>query len=187
LFIPIVNIIGLILCATDNDKPAPVIKNKNFMYSFFFWGVSFTLAFVLFNAPAISLRVFYSASVVAVMAFVCFIEYLQQAYKFKLYKYIFMAMAAFSLFVLPRFIVPYINLYKQNAARLAEVEKAKEQGKNFIYAQRFTILKGPTQNLQIEYYDYLNPLAIKQAQKYYSIEFKGIEQRGTVDTVTHNI
>lgn len=187
LFIPLINIAGLILCVADKDKPAPIIKNKNFMYSLFFWGVSFTLAFVLFNAPAISLRVFYSASIFAVIAFIFFIEYILQVYRINLYKYILGATAAFVIIVLPAFTVPYINLYSQNQARLRDIKHAKERGASYIYAQKFTVLKGPTENLQIEYYDYLNAIAIKQAQIYYGIELKTTEQKTAADTATHNI
>lgn len=187
LFIPVINILGLALCAADGDKPAPVLKNKNFLYSAFFWAVSFTLAFVLFNAPAISLRVFYSASLFAVVAFIFFIEYVQQAYGFKLYKYIFAAAFALVVIALPRFAVPYINLYQQNAAREAQIKAAKEQGKNYIYCQKFTVIKGPTENLEIEYYDYLNLLAIKQVQKYYGIELKETGQNNSVSPGTQNI
>ncbi len=186
-FIPVINIIGLAVCAADGDKPAPVLKNKNFLYSVFFWGVSFTLAFVLFNAPAISLRVFYSASLFALAAFIFFIEYLREAYNFKLYKYIFVAAAAFAVLALPRFSVPYINLYQQNAAREAQIKQAKEQGKTFIYCQKFTVMKGPTENLEIEYYDYLHLLAIKQVQKHYGIELRETGQRNSVSPGTQNI
>lgn len=186
-FIPIINILGLVLCAADGDKPAPVLKNKNFLYSFFFWGVSFTLAFVLFNAPAISLRVFYSASLLALVAFIFFIEYLREVYKFKLYKYIFAASLALVVTALPRFTVPYINLYQQNIAREAQIKHAKQQGKTFIYCQKFTVMKGPTENLEIEYYDYLNLLAIKQVQKYYGIELRETGQRNSVSPGTENI
>lgn len=186
-FIPIINIIGLAVCAADGDKPAPVLKNKNFLYSVFFWGVSFTLAFVLFNAPAISLRVFYSASLFAIVAFIFFVEYLQEAYKFKLYKYIFTAAAAFAVLALPRFAVPYVNLYQQNAAREAQIKQAKEQGKTFVYCPKLIVLKGPTENLEIEYYDYFHQLAIKQVNKHYGIEIREAVQTNSVSPATQNI
>ncbi len=186
-FIPIINIIGLAVCTADGDKPAPVLKNKNFLYSVFFWGVSFTLAFVLFNAPAISLRVFYSASLFAIVAFIFFVEYLQEAYKFKLYKYIFTAAAAFAVLAMPRFAVPYVNLYQQNAARETQIKQAKEQGKTFVYCPRLIVLKGPTENLEIEYYDYFHQLAIKQVNKHYGIEIREAVQTNSVSPATQNI
>lgn len=186
-FIPLVTILGLAVCAADGDKPAPVLKNKNFLYAVFFWGVSFTLAFVLFNAPAISLRVFYSASIFAIVAFIFFIEYIEQAYKFKLYKYIFAAVAMFAIVTLPRFTVPYVNLYQQNAQREAEIAQAKKQGKTAIYCQKFIVMKGPSENLEIEYYDYLNLLGIKQVQKHYGIDLIETGLNNSVSPGTQNI
>jgi len=187
LLMPVLTPLGLFICAIDSDKPAPVLKNKNFIYSLLLWGINFTLAFVLFNAPSTAMRVFYSASLFAAAAFIFFVEYIKEIYGIRLYKYLCAAAAVFVLFTLPRFSIPYINLYRQNSARNAQIEQAKKENKKVFYAQKFYVLEGPTKNLSIEYYDYINPLSLKKAEQYYGIKFEEINKSNSVSLVTKNI
>jgi len=185
--IPIINSVGLYYQSRDSKKLKELIKNKNFIYSTAFMLMGFILAFVLYKAPQISLRVFYSASVFSIIGFIFFIEYLNDTYKIDIYKYLLPVAAAFALIALPRFTLPYVNLYRQNSARNAQIEQTKKENKKVFYAQKFYILEGPTENLSIEYYDYINPLSLKKAEQYYGIQFEEINKSNSVSPVTKNI
>ncbi len=187
LFMPILSALALVLSAADKDKPAPVIKNKYFIYAVLFWSVSFTLAFVLFNAPSPSLRVFYSASLFMLAAFVFTLEFLKQAYGLNFYKYLFIAMLLYAIYVTPCFTVPYVNLYRQNAERETKIAQAKKEGKTILYAQKFFVLKGINENLQIEYYDFLNYQSQAAIKHFYGIDLKDINIDRTISPSTKNI
>lgn len=156
LFILPITALGLGFAARLNGRE--VIKDKDFVLSAFFICVSITLAAVLFAVPLLLNRVFYSASLTAVIAFVFMIKYFSGKNNTNYFKPLFLLSFCAAVAVMPLFSVPYFDLYQKDAQRLRNIHEAKQAGRKMIFMPVVSPLKGPTGNLSINYYDfaYLN-------------------------------
>ena len=163
-YIPALLFIALPLAYLNKDAPESPVKDKNLFLSAACFITASVLAFVLFMAPHPPERAFYSASVFYILSFVFFLKYFAETFKIRSYEFIFIPLVAAWTILAPFAALPYISLHIQDAQRLNVVKQL--QGKNIkvLYADRFKILSGPTKNLSLTYYDYVNfkPHIIKQ-------------------------
>ncbi len=145
--------LGLGFALAGNRKN--IFKNKDYILSLFFVCVSFTLAAVLFAVPLLLARVFYSASLTAVIAFIFMLKYFCGNNKTDYFKPLFLLSFCAALIIMPLFTLPYWDLHKKDAQRLSTIKTARREGKITLFLPPLTPLKGPTENLSINYYDFV--------------------------------
>ena len=152
LLIPVFNFLALLICALDKDKPS-FIKDNNFFFSLIFFISGVILAFVLFAIPVISARCFYTASIANILSFIFILAYLDETYNSKTVKYAaILALCVFIAFI-PAISYPYVYMHKAEKNRIEHIQKAKNQGKPFVYVMPYKYPKGPNNNLTIFLYD----------------------------------
>ncbi|MDR0952801.1 MAG: DUF6056 family protein [Elusimicrobiota bacterium] len=154
LCLPPLTFLGLLICGLDRDRQA--FKNENFILSLICFIIAFGLASALFLAPNIvGGRPFYSATVISIVAFIFLLEYIGQAYRFMLLKYVSLLMIVFSVLILPLFAMPYFDLHKQAAERAALLSAAKLDGKKHIFLPYYLVKSAPLKNYDIIFFDVL--------------------------------
>jgi len=150
LFIPLITLAGLLASGLLQRKNA--LKDKDFVFSVAFLAIALVLAMVLFPVPLLLDRVYYGASVCAVISFVFMLKYFSRARIFKsVFLFCFCAAAAAT----PLLAIPYVELYIQNSARMQIINRAKEKNKKSVFIPPLFPLCGPTQNLSLNYYDFV--------------------------------
>lgn len=170
-FIPIITSIALLLLAYD--KKMTVIKKENFILSLFFLLCCFILAFVLFAAPLVPQRAYFSAGCFCLISFCLFLDLFKEVYKIYLLKYLTLFFMSYCLVITPLVLLPYFNLYKDFKKRDAQIFLAKEKGKKRTYADVIYIVPSPTKNLNIEYLDLVRHHSEQHKEtlkKWYGIE-----------------
>ena len=170
-FIPVITFISLLLIALD--KKTEVIKQENFILSLFFLLCGFVLAFVLFAAPLVAERAYYSAGIFCLIGFCFFLDLFKSIYKIYLLKYITLFFAAYCFVITPLVLLPYFSLHRDFKQRDAQIFLAKEQGKKQAYADIVYIVPGPTRNLNITYLDIVQQRAKQHdltLEKWYGIK-----------------
>ena len=146
LYLFVITSLFLIIACLDKDKKG--IKRGDLWNSFIFLLLSFIMAFILFVAPSYSLiRVYYPASVLCIVSFLFLVKYYIHAYNFDFSKWLCYIILAISLFLAPRFILPHYSLHLQDDIH----NYLQRQPKPIVTA--YMVLKGPTDNLSIEFMD----------------------------------
>lgn len=153
LFILPVTSLGLCFALAENRRN--VFKNKDYVLSLLFLCVSLALASVLFAVPLLLNRVFYSASLTAVIAFIFMIKYLADKNNANYFKPLFLLAFCAAVAIMPLFGIPYLDLHHKDAQRLRHIEAAKQAGQTTVFLTPLSPLKGPTENLSINYYDFV--------------------------------
>lgn len=170
-FIPVLTFIGLTLIAYD--KKTEVIRKENFILSLFFLLCGFVSAFVLFAAPLVPERAYFSAGVFCLISFFLFLDLFKDTYKIYLLKYLALFFASYCLVISPLVLLPYFSLYRDFQKRDMQIFAAKEKGKKQIDADIVYIVPGPTKNLTITYLDFIQHHSAKHKEtlkKWYGIE-----------------
>ena len=133
------------------QKFKTAVKNTDFLLAVLCWSISMVLAFVLFMAPSMgSQRVFYSAGVFALLAFMLAIKFLQDIYDADFFRYLFAGLGAVFIVMLPLIALPYFNLRAQDAARTALLRTARAP---VVKVPPITVVGCPWTNFTIVYYD----------------------------------
>ncbi len=170
-FMPVIIFIALLLIAYD--KKTEVIKKEKFILSSFFLICGFILAFVLFAAPLVGERAYFSAGCFCLISFYFFIDLFKDVYKIYLLKYLTLLFAIYCLIISPLVLLPYFSLYKDFKERDKQIYLAKEKGGKKAYTDIIFIVPGPTRNLTITYLDLVKHHSYKHKEalkKWYGIE-----------------
>ena len=170
-FLPIIS--GLALFLVLYDKKGKVLKSEKFILSLFFLLCGLILAFVLFAAPLVPERAYYSASIFCIISFLFFLDLFKDIYKVYLLKYFTLFFAVYCLIISPLVLLPYFSLYKNFKERDAQIYMAKANGKDKTYTDIIFIVPGPTKNLTTTYLDLVQHYSEKHKEtlkKWYGIE-----------------
>lgn len=167
-WLPIVNLIGLLLILYDKKKL--IIKDKDFILSSLFCLCGFLLTLALVMAPYVQLRTHYSSAVFFFISFAMMILVIQKFYHVNLIKYLTLTMFIVGIVISPFIALPYIHLYKQNHNRDKIIAQARKEGKQGVFVNRLTVLKGPTDNWSIQYYDILWDWNFSRLERKYKIQ-----------------
>jgi hypothetical protein len=147
--LPVIAPVLAVFALAQNFKTA--VKNTDFLLAVLCWAISMVLAFVLFMAPSTgTLRVFYSAGVFALLAFMLTLKFLRDIYGTDFFKYLFAGLGAVFIVMLPLIVLPYFNLRAQDKARTAALRSAKAPA---VQAETLTAVGCPWDNFSIVYYD----------------------------------
>lgn len=171
-YLPAITFIALLLIAYD--KKMEIIKRENFILSFFFLLCGLVLAFVLFAAPLIPYRAYYSAGIFCLISFWLFLDLFRDVYNLYILKHITLFFTVYCLIISPLVIIPYFSLHKSFKDRDARIFLAKRRGKTKTYTDALPKIPGPTKNLTITYLDIVQ----YDNEKYYETTLKkwyGIE------------
>ncbi|MDR0645654.1 MAG: DUF6056 family protein [Elusimicrobiota bacterium] len=168
LFLPIITFLCLFFTGYDNPKTA--CKNEDFLLALFFWATAFATAFVLFAVPLPPQRAFYACSVFSILAFIFAFKYAGEIYKINFYKYFMTAALAAVIFIITPFAYPYFNLYAQSVKRERLIKQAKMSGAAFVYAPAYYVLKGPTDNFTMNFFD--AAMTERTISRYYRLEIR---------------
>jgi hypothetical protein len=165
------------------DKFKTAFKDEDFLLCGIALFVSMVLALVLFIPPNVDIRTFYSASLFSILALLFILKYASKVYKINFVKYVFYFAVFGLIFIGPRFVLPYFYLYKQDVRRMEWMEKEISKGKDTISLPSHAVMRGPTPNLTITFYDpMLFPSAISQRL---NLNFKGDADKSILnDTVS---
>jgi hypothetical protein len=167
LWLPILNILGLILILID--KKSMILKDKNFILSSLFYICGFVLAFVLFVVPAMFLRTFYSSAIFFFISFLIMLLLVKKLYDINFIKYLSLLLLIMGMIVSPLIAIPYISLYQQDKLRREYVAQNRKTEKDVLFVHRLIVFSSPRENWDIVYYDILWPAFEKQLKK----EFRG--------------
>ena len=170
LWLPILNLLGLILLLAD--KKSTIIKDKNFILSSLFCLCGFALAFALFMAPAVSIRAFYSSAIFFFISFSMMLFIIKNLYRINLFKYLAIILFIFGTVLAPLIAIPHITLYTSDKLRRQEIAYGIKLGKKEVFANRVARLKGPTENLSPLYYDILWPFLDGKLRHDFKIKVK---------------
>lgn len=174
LFLPLIT--PVILAGQALINRTKILKDKDFIYACAALAISYVLALVLFAVPLLLNRVFYGATVMALLAFIFTLKHLQNQYKTNLFKYVFIASFCAAAAISPLFTVPYTDLYLKDAQRLRVIEQAKQAGKTEVFIPPVFTIKGPTENLSLNYYDFVS-LNNYDLNLTFGIDFAGTPKR----------
>ena len=169
-FIPIIVLIGLILIFYDIKKKA---FREKFILSAFFLFCGFLTAFVLFAAPLVPARAYYSASMFCIISFCFFLDFFYDVYKIYILKYFTLLFLIYCLIISPFVLLSYFSLYKNFKARDTQIYLAKSQGKTKVCTDIIYTIPAPTKNLTIEYLDFVKHHSAQHKEtlkKWYGIE-----------------
>ena len=167
--LPIINLIILLL--VFYDKKLQMLKDKEFILSFLFYICSIVLAFVLFMTPEFSKRTYYSSAVFLFISFILTLLLIKRLYSINLIKYVSIALLIMAIIVSPLITIPHLFLYKQDKIRRQTISSAIKANKKEVFVNRLIVLKAPTDNWTIEYYDILWPKAEKKLNKKIKIKY----------------
>ena len=170
-FIPVITFIMLLLIAYD--KKLEVMKKEKFILSVFFLFCGLLVAFVLFAAPLVPKRAYYSAGIFCIISFCFFLDLFYDVYKIYLLKYITLIFFVYCLIISPLVLIPYVSLYKNFKARDAQIYAEKAKGKKEIYTDAIFLVAAPTKNLTIVYLDIVKHPSLQHKEtlkKWYGID-----------------
>lgn len=170
-YLPVITFIALLFIAYD--KKTEIIKQEKFILSLFFLICGFVLAFVLFAAPLVPERAYFSAGIFCLISFLFLLDLSRDVYKVYLLKYITLFFAIYCLIISPLVIIPYFSLYKNFKERDSQIYLAKEKGKEKVYTDMIYIVPGPTKNLTITYLDLVRHRSAqhkKTLKQWYGVE-----------------
>ncbi len=187
-FLPVITGIALLLVLYD--KKNKVLKSEKFILSLFFLLCGLVLAFVLFAAPLVPERAYYSAGIFCFISFLFFLDLFKDVYKIYLLKYFTLFFTVYCLIIFPLVLVPYFSLYKNFKKRDAQIILAKEKGKDKAYTDTIPILAGPTKNLTITYLDLVKHHSERHKvtlKKWYGIEVVVPQENKFEYLVTNNL
>ncbi|MCR5504000.1 MAG: DUF6056 family protein, partial [Elusimicrobiaceae bacterium] len=108
-FMPIITFLTLLLIACD--KKMLVIKQEKFILSVFFLLCGLVLAFVLFAAPLVAERAYFSAGIFCIISLMLLLDVFQDTYKIYLLKYLTLCFGIYCLIITPLVVLPYFDLY----------------------------------------------------------------------------
>ncbi len=165
LWIPIINITSLLIILYD--KKGLMLKNKQFILSSILCVCGFILTLVLFMAPFINLRAHYSSAIFLYISFIMLLFIIKEIYSINLTKYLSLILLIVGIVFAPLIAIPHITLHRSDVYREKTIKQAVEQGKKIVMVNRLTVLKAPTENWTIEYYEFLWPYyAVKLTHDY---------------------
>lgn len=167
-WLPVITLLGYLFVLYENKLA--IVKNKNFLLGFLFCGCGFVLALVFFMSPEVGLRVYYSAVLFFFISFISLLLILQKLYKINLIKYFALGLFILWLVWLPLITIPYVSLYKADKQRRQTIERAVKNNKKEVFVNRMVVLRGPTDNLTILYYDILIPHLDNKLEKDFKIK-----------------
>ena len=165
-WLPVINLLGLLLILYDKKKLA--LKDKDFILSSLFCICGFALCLVLFVAP-VPLRTYYSSALFFFISFIMLLLFIKKFYCFNFMKYISLILLITGFIFAPLITLPYIHLHKENHNREKIIIQARNEGKKWVFVNRLNVLKGPTENWTIYYYDILWPWSFMPLQVKYKI------------------
>ncbi len=151
LYLPSLSFCALAVFALD--KKVRNLKNRDYVMACLSLLLCFSAAGILFLAPEIGFRVYYSATVFSIAAFVFVLKYIKTVYCLNLARYFAAAAFIFGVVIAPTVILPYFNLHAQEAQRWAAVNKAKEENRPYVFLPVFIIPRAPISNYTIIYYE----------------------------------
>ncbi|MDR1684153.1 MAG: DUF6056 family protein, partial [Elusimicrobiota bacterium] len=136
------------------EKWGQIKADNSFYLSVLFWAAACALAGALALAPTdLILRPFYSATVFFIISFLLLVQAAQRAYGKNLFKYLFLGFFIYFAAILPFYVIPYIDLYARDKARLKTLKAAPEGAA--VLVSHHKVIAGPGKNLTIDYFDYL--------------------------------
>ena len=163
LWLPIINLIGLLLILYDKKKF--IIRDKNFILSSLFCLCGFVLIIVLFAAPNILLRTFYSSIVFFFISFIILLLLIREIYHINFIKYLSLFLFIMGIIVSPLIAIPHISIYQQDKLRREYVAQNRKTEKEALFVHRLIIFAAPLDNWSIVYYDILWPCFEKQLKR----------------------
>ena len=169
-WLPIFNILGLILILID--KKSKIAKDKNFILSSLFCLCGFALSFALFMAPSVAIRTFYSSAMFFFISFIMMLFIVKDLYKINLFKYLTIILFIFGTVLAPLIAIPHITLYSSDKLRRQEIAEGIKRGKKDVYVNRVARIDGPTENLSPFYYDILWPFFDTKLQHDFRIKLR---------------
>ncbi len=170
LWLPILNLLGLILLLVD--KKSKIVKEKTFILSSLFCLCGFALSFTLFMAPAVSIRAFYSSAMLFFISFSMMLFIIKDLYKVNLFKYLAIILFILGTVLAPLIAIPHITLYTSDKLRRQEIDYGIKVGKKEVYVNRVARINGPTENLSPLYYDILWPFLDGKLRHDFKIKIK---------------
>ncbi len=169
-WIPVLNLIGLLFILYD--KKNLMLKNKEFIISSLLCLCGFASSLVLFVAPYVSLRAHYPSAIFFFISFTLMLFLFQEIYRFNFIKYITLALLIVGIVFAPLITIPYLTLHRSEVYREQTIKDAVKRNKEIALVNRLTVLKAPTENWTIEYYDILWPTVGPLLYKKYKIQLK---------------
>lgn len=166
-YFPMITATAIIVALFDYKRQ---LKDKDLIYSAVLLIIALGLAFALTLAPHPPQRAFYSASVLSTASFILCLKYWGKLYKTDLIKLTFAAILIYCVIILPLFILPYFSLHSQALKREAALNKARAENKAEIALPKYFILRGPSGNLTITFYDVLLGKALS-IEKFLNISY----------------
>ena len=170
-FTPVITFIALLLVLYD--KKRETFQSEKFILSLFFLICGLILAFVLFAAPLVPDRAYFSAGIFCIISFYFLLDLLKEIYKIYFLKYITLISLVYCLIISPFVLLPYVSLYRNFKARDTQIYMAKRTGKKQVYTDSLLIVPAPTKNLTIRYLDLVKHHSSQHKEtlkKWYGIE-----------------
>lgn len=162
LLLPVINFLALLILGIDWDKAA--FKNKDYVTALLCYVTSWILAFVLFAAPDVGWRPYYSATAFSIVTFVLLLKYLAEEYKLNFARYITMAVFIFCVVIFPLVAMPYVSLCRQAMNRNKTFNEAAKRGDKTIYLPFYMVERGPLANYTIIFFDVM---FVSPSQRYF--------------------
>lgn len=150
-YLPALSFLSLAVFAFDKDKRE--LKNRDYVMACLSLLLCFCAAGILFFAPEIGFRVYYSATVFSIAAFIFVLKYVKTVYRFNLARYFTAAAFIFGVVIAPTVVLPYFSLHRQEAQRWAALSRAKEANRTYAVLPVFIIPRTPVANYTIIYYE----------------------------------
>lgn len=154
-WLPIINLIALLLILYDNKKT--IFKNKDFILSSLFCICAFILALALLITPDVFIRAYYSSVIFLLISFTITLLLIKKLYQINLTKYFSLLFLIIGIIAGPFIAIPHISIYKQDKYRRSFVKENRKNEKDVFFVPRLIVFSAPTRNWTIEYYDILWP------------------------------
>ena len=154
------------------DKRKEIFKDCNFYLSVLCWGVALGLSVVLFEAPVLATRAFYSASWFCIFSLFFMLFSIDKLYKVNTIKYLSFIFLLIFLYILPFFTLNVGEIYDMFNIRQNLINTAKEKGNKEVYVEYLDSESILPENLKVIYWDPLE--REKQWSIVENIEIKNI-------------
>jgi hypothetical protein len=173
LMLPVINFLALAFIGILNRRT--VLSNKDYITGVLCFVLSCALAVVLLLLPFVGVgnRVFYSASVFSAATMLFILKYIRGVYKRDFAPHFLLVIFVFAAVFLPFMLIPYINLYRQNMLRQDIIAQAVKRGAPEVAVGYILPILGPTENLQIIYFDPMH-FAAEERKRHFGISIQPV-------------
>ena len=154
-WLPIVNLIGLLLILYDRKKS--IIKDKNFILSSLFCACAFMLALAFCVVPNARMRVFYSSAIFFFISFIMMLLIIKRIYSVNFIKYFALLFLIMGIIAGPFIAISHISLYQQDKYRRSFVKENRRNSEEVFFVPRLIVFKELSLNWTPHYYDILWP------------------------------